>query len=69
MGSQVVICPKCGKSAWAFYVMSVTGKYGQVYRYKVYRHPDGRRKTPRQCTVRLAAAPEEVGQRIIRMAS
>lgn len=47
------ICPKCGKPAWAPYVMQVTKKYGQRYKYRVYRHPDGRRRTPRKCTVRL----------------
>ncbi len=46
------ICPKCGKPTWAPYVMVVTKKYGQVYRYQVYRHPDGRRRTPRKCTVK-----------------
>jgi hypothetical protein len=47
------ICPKCGKAAWNPYEMEVRKKYGQVYRYKVYRHPDGRRRTPRKCTVRI----------------
>ena len=47
------ICPKCGKPAWAPYVMSVTKKYGQVYHYKVYRHPDRRRRSPRRCTVKV----------------
>jgi hypothetical protein len=28
------------------HVTQVEGKYGQVYRYQVYRHPDGRRRTP-----------------------
>lgn len=46
------VCEKCGKPSWAPYVMRVNKKYGQVYAYKVYRHPDGRRRTPRKCTVR-----------------
>ena len=33
------ICPKCKKSAWAPYLMEVTKKYGQVYRYKVFPAP------------------------------
>ncbi len=33
--------------------MKVKGKYGQVYEYKVYRHVDRRRRTPRKCTVRI----------------
>jgi hypothetical protein len=53
MDKQTKICPKCGKPAWAPYLMAVTKKYGQVYQYKVYRHPDGRRRTPRKCTVRI----------------
>ena len=32
--------------------MKAVGKYGQVYRYRVYRHPDGRRRTPKRCTVK-----------------
>gem|GEM_PF-4557923 len=32
--------------------MKVTGKYGQVYSYLVYRHPDGRRRTPKKCTIK-----------------
>ena len=51
---MVIVCPKCGKSAWAPYQMKVTGKYGQVYTYEVYRHPDGRRRTPRKCTLKVA---------------
>lgn len=47
------ICPKCGKPSWAPYTMKVTGKGGGVYRYRVYRHPDGRRKTPRKHTVKV----------------
>ncbi|MGD1055369.1 MAG: hypothetical protein ABR867_04725 [Nitrososphaerales archaeon] len=38
VSSQVTICPKCDKPAWAPYGMKVTGKYGQVYSYLVYRH-------------------------------
>gem|GEM_PF-3603946 len=56
VSSHVTICPKCGKSSWAPYVMQVRGKYGQVYTYKVYRHPDGRRRTPRKCTVKAQGA-------------
>jgi len=47
------ICPKCGKPSYSPYVMEVKTKYGQLYRYKVFRHPDGRRRTPRKCTVRI----------------
>ena len=49
----MIDCPKCHKPAWAPYVMEVTKKYGQVYHYQVFRHPDGRRRTPRKCTVRV----------------
>lgn len=60
----LTICPKCGKPSWAPYIMEVVKKYGQVYRYKVYRHPDGRRRTPRKCTVRILSTgqgpPEEM---------
>ena len=52
------ICPKCGKPAWAPYTMKVVGKYGQVYQYNVYRHPDGRRRTPKKCTVKVSAPVE-----------
>ncbi len=50
-----VNCLKCGKSTWAPYEMRIRGKYGQVYLYQVYRHPDGRRRTPRKCTVKTGA--------------
>ena len=50
---EAVICPKCGKPAWTPYVMQVAKKYGQVYAYRVYRHPDGRRRTPRKRTVKV----------------
>lgn len=53
------ICPKCHKPSWAPYVMEVVKKYGQVYRYQVYRHPDGRRHTPRKCTVRIQSTDEQ----------
>jgi hypothetical protein len=59
MDKEPTICPKCGKPAWAPYLMAVTKKYGQVYRYEVYRHPDGRRRTPRKCTVRVPEATKE----------
>ena len=52
---MTVICPKCGKPAWAPYVMKVVGKYGATYEYQIYRHPDGRRRTPKKHTVRVAA--------------
>ena len=52
------ICPKCSKPAWAPYVMVVTGKYGQKYYYQVFRHPDGRRRTPRKHTVKVPAPTE-----------
>jgi hypothetical protein len=52
---MTVICPKCGKPAWAPYIMRVTGKYGATYEYQIYRHPDGRRRTPKKHTVRVAA--------------
>jgi hypothetical protein len=55
------ICPKCGRPSWAPYVMPVKGKYGQVYRYLVYRHPDGRRKTPRKHTVKLEGEAQPGG--------
>jgi hypothetical protein len=48
-----VICPKCHRAAWAPYKMQVTKKYGQTYVYLVFRHPDGRRHTPRKCTIRV----------------
>ena len=57
---KLIICPKCGKPAWAPYLMTVTKKYGQVYSYQVYRHPDGRRRTPRKCTIRVASPEIEV---------
>lgn len=44
------VCPRCGKPSWAPYVMKVVGKYGRVYEYLVFRHPDGRRRTPKKCT-------------------
>ncbi|HEV2225694.1 MAG TPA: hypothetical protein VGR56_02685 [Nitrososphaerales archaeon] len=53
MSSQVTICPKCGKPSWAPYVMTLVKKYGQVYSYRDYRHSDGRRRTPRRCTVKV----------------
>jgi hypothetical protein len=62
------VCPKCGKPSWAPYVMEVRKKYDRVYRYKVYRHPDGRRRTPRKCTWKilegqaLSSKPNEPGR-------
>ena len=53
-----VICPKCHRASWAPYKMKVAKKYGQVYEYLVYRHPDGRRHTPKKCTVKV----QEAGQ-------
>jgi hypothetical protein len=50
---RATICPKCGRPAWAPYVMSVTKKYGQVYHYNVYRHPDRRRRSPKRCTAKV----------------
>lgn len=46
-------CPKCGKASWRPYRMRIQGGDGQVYEYNVYRHPDGRRKTPRKHTVKV----------------
>jgi hypothetical protein len=52
-GEETLLCPKCGRPAWAPYRMKVMKKYGKVYTYQVFRHPDGRRHTPRKCTVRV----------------
>ena len=59
----MVVCPKpgCHLPAWAPYLMTVKGKYGQVYTYQVYRHSlkvkprDGRNpaKTPQKCTIKV----------------
>jgi len=49
---MIVKCPKCGRKAWRPYLMTVVRKENERYTYKVYRHPDGRRKTPRKCTVK-----------------
>jgi hypothetical protein len=38
--------------------MEVRGKYGAEYRYEVYRHPDGRRRTPKKHTVRIEEAED-----------
>lgn len=51
---KLTVCPKCGKPAWAPYVMQVRGKYGQLYRYQVFRHPDGRRHTPVKHTKKIS---------------
>jgi hypothetical protein len=39
--------------------MKAVGKYGQVYRYEVYRHPDGRRRNRKKCTVRYVGGTRE----------
>lgn len=49
----ITVCPKCHKAAWRPYLMRVRGKYGATYSYLVYRHPDGRRHTPRKHTVKI----------------
>lgn len=60
---HTVICPKCQRAFWSPYRMTVKGK-GKLeivngepvlrpYVYLVFRHPDGRRHTPRKCTVRV----------------
>ena len=57
------ICPKCHKPSWKPYVMKTTNFYGTEYRYLVYRHPDGRRRTPRRCTVgEEESAPQLIHQ-------
>ena len=53
MEAGALICPKCGRPSWAPYRMRIVGKYGAVYEYEVFRHPDGRRRTPKKCTVRI----------------
>jgi hypothetical protein len=51
------ICPKCKKESWKPYIMKTRNFYGTPYEYMVYRHPDGRRRTPRKCTVRIVGQP------------
>lgn len=51
-----IVCPKCGKESWTPYRAKVKNFYGTTYAYLVYRHPDGRRRTPRKCTVRILEA-------------